>query len=199
MKWTNKGHEFDEIGNMLAQTEGIYIYGAGVIGRQIHAALAPLHCVKGFIDQNKALQNAQLLGSNVFAPEDFLRTPAKNDIVVIAIENRAITLLVQKRFICAGYRQGVNLFCADEFMRFYLGIYALNKHGKLYSSVAAAGVTSICNLRCKDCVSGVPYLKNAKHRDIQLVIDTVDDFFSVFDFVGELVLSGGEAGKIHYE
>ena len=35
MKWRNKGHEFDNIGEILKKIDNIYIYGAGEYGEQL--------------------------------------------------------------------------------------------------------------------------------------------------------------------
>ena len=35
MKWTNKGHQFDEIGKMLQNKRIFYIYGAGENGKHV--------------------------------------------------------------------------------------------------------------------------------------------------------------------
>ena len=34
MKWINKGHEFDEVGKRFENLKRIYLYGAGLYGKQ---------------------------------------------------------------------------------------------------------------------------------------------------------------------
>lgn len=48
MKWNNKGHEFDEIGQRFKVNKRVWIYGAGENGRDLFERLKFADCVEGF-------------------------------------------------------------------------------------------------------------------------------------------------------
>ena len=56
MRWKNKGHENDHFADKLVKQYGkmqkIYIFGAGVKGRELAATLEKYNCFAGYIDNS---------------------------------------------------------------------------------------------------------------------------------------------------
>lgn len=55
-----------------------------------------------------------------------------------------------------------------------------------------AMITSKCNLKCQNCGLYIPHYENPQHRSIELIIQDLDSYFKVIDYVSEFRLLGGE-------
>ena len=53
-------------------------------------------------------------------------------------------------------------------------------------------VTERCNLNCSHCNMFIPHYENPKHREVDVIINDIDLFFSKTDYVSILHLVGGE-------
>jgi len=54
-------------------------------------------------------------------------------------------------------------------------------------------ITTVCNLRCKDCVNGLPHIKNSRHLDVDAVIKHQDKLLSAVDSCVQLGIGAAEA------
>ncbi len=188
MKWKNKGHEFDEYRDIFKPGLKVYIYGAGEDGAEVFRSLGFADCVKGFIDNNKDLKI--YCGKPVETIIDFMKKQ-EEAIVIVAASNFNKPFMVNQ-LITMGYKEGVNLFRAEEFLRYYIGIYAMYSWDKLYFTSFSLTVTHKCNLNCKGCLAFVPLCKNPSHYDVRSFIESIDLLFKQVDFVGFFEMSGGE-------
>ena len=53
-------------------------------------------------------------------------------------------------------------------------------------------ITSLCSLKCKDCMMQIPYFKEYKTSDFETVKQTVDNYFATVDYVFDMDIVGGE-------
>ena len=82
-----------------------------------------------------------------------------------------------------------NIASINELLFFWGKIYL---GGKLSSTACNIILLTACNLKCKGCTQYVPYVKKSMYLDIGTVKVTIDNYFSIFDFVGNLMPVGGE-------
>lgn len=185
MKWLNKGHELDRLGEYFKTHPKVYIYGAGNAGLELKRLLAPLNCFAGFLDGNPAnkQENIVTLESLHDKQEDF--------IIVLASHSEAATAGMAK--MCAKNGFIHNVFPLITFTKTLLGPFALYAHNKLIIEELPYVITERCTLRCKNCSQSVPYNKNPHVRSLEEVKNDLELFFKYVDFVERFVVSGGEA------
>lgn len=64
--------------------------------------------------------------------------------------------------------------------------------GKVHIFQTDALVTERCNLNCTHCNMFIPHFENPKHRELDVMINDIDLFFSKVDYVSIFHLVGGE-------
>lgn len=196
MKWTNKGHQFDELGYFLAKP--LLIYGAGIRGIQFLEYMMGLKLdgnIEGFIDRNaadiKECRGLPVYGTNVILPE-------KSDkyILVVAFQTCKNVEMVCDRLTRAGYIKGRNYFLPENF-RFNLNdiffpVYAMYAVDKLILSSGCIIPSTVCNLNCRDCLNFTPYIRKFETRTLDSLEKDIDKFFDTIDYVARYQISGGE-------
>lgn len=193
MKWTNKGHEFDGIGENFIGKD-IYIYYANSQGAWLFNNIAFLGSVKGFIDKNERKQSSGFCGLPVISSAKLLELERDNNIVIVA-ENTEVDhpYGALNQLLRCGYKLGMNLFPMNIFLDFYLPIYSLYACNKLfYNSIMCFMTTTVCNLKCKACLVFTLHNKNMKHKTFEEAKKDLDLYFSCIDYTREFNLSGGE-------
>lgn len=193
MKWTNKGHQFDEIAKLFEGVQKIYIYGAGHIGAQICALMGFLGCATTFVDGDPAKQKNGCMGKPVISPQELVTRELDNSLVVVAVHNASASAAVRRMLVSNGLQEGLNLFDGNLFFPFYLSIFALYRFGILYFNRIGVFATERCTLRCKHCAVRIPYIENPKHMPASVMIESFDSLFAQADFVNNFFFSGGEA------
>ncbi|MDR0305572.1 MAG: 4Fe-4S cluster-binding domain-containing protein [Chitinispirillales bacterium] len=189
MKWANKGHEFDVIGEKFVNVDKIYIYGCGMRGKELAYKLSYCDCVTAFVDYKAANFPQGLMGKPVYSQQEFLSMNHENAIVIIAM---ADFVQVKKILIYAGFNEGTDLFDDKTFANVYLYIYYLYRFKKLYFDRMNLEVTNVCSLKCKHCVAYIPFLQHKGHVDYSDLIKDIDTIFNNFDFLNSFDLVGGE-------
>ncbi len=191
MKWKNKGHEFDIIGEKLKGKEKIYIYGAGELGESLLKKIQFVDCIAGFIDGDEEKQKKGFCGKPVEPIISFLKRKRGNHIVIVAA-NRENTYWFMKQLRASGYCEGEDLFEYASFADFYLPIYAAYIWNVIYVPSLCFITTTKCNLNCESCLNLTPYNKNKRHYDFEILKSDIDTFFECIDFIDLLHISGGE-------
>lgn len=190
MKWTNKSHEFDNIGKRFDGIDCIYLYGAGQVGTIVLNNISFLKCTIRFIDKNTKKQNTRYHGIPVISPYEFMeRSKLEKCIVVLTLNDN---YRLKTSLLCYGFIDGINLFEYHYFQNFFLPIYFLYQENKLIINRLGLGVTSKCTLKCKHCIAGIPGGNN-KHRKYSKIKSQIDLIFQAFDRIENFVISGGEA------
>lgn len=67
------------------------------------------------------------------------------------------------------------------------------EEGKCVINFISIDITTVCNLRCKNCVDYIPYLKEHRHYPITEIMNSIDRFFGAVDLVYCVSLGSGEA------
>lgn len=63
---------------------------------------------------------------------------------------------------------------------------------KLFTFDSNVILLTNCNLRCKACAALLPYVKHHRYNSVQSVIENLEQYFRIYDCVGEMILMGGE-------
>lgn len=201
MKWTNKGHEYDAIGSLLANKKHCYIYGAGWTGVNLLEMLLPLNDILNweyhFVDMNQYLQGQHKLGV-VIEPLESLEKADKDDsFVVICSGNDTKWNHWTYRTMCAvcqecGFEDSKNAFSYKYFLMKYLSVHLWYQHKLVYFWSLNIVPSTICNLNCKCCLNFNPYIKKHTTFELPQIMKSVDDLFSSIDLISRFQITGGE-------
>lgn len=191
MKWTNPGHQFDHLKDIiLEENVQYYIWGAAVGGKQFYEAYRKEIKIIGFIDGNPD-KEGQTIGDVKIHSQNVLDHCEENVCVLIATawKNEVLAQLSLK-----GFQKNVNCFLKDEFH----SLYSLYKYQKISHLTLVYPITQRCSLSCQHCVSFMPYYKNPQDIPKKIILKSFDLYFSKVDHVHNLTLTGGDA-MIHPE
>ena len=195
MKWTNKGHQFDDLGNLLRNKKRVYIYGAAQLGKNLFDLLnqcnAWLHWDICFVDANPDKQKCGYYGVKVLSPEEFFSLSAEEHFVVITA-SPANTAEITLNLMKAGYLPDVTVFPFEKFVNFYLPIHSIYQHDIVFVSSQNVIPSTVCNLNCRSCLNFNPYIKQHITDSLSELKKDIDTFFSVVDFIYRFQISGGE-------
>lgn len=196
MKWTNRGHEFDTVGEKIIQNfkehyEKIYLFGAGKIGHDIVSTIEKYHIFEGFIDNNTKKQKQEMLNRKVWSLEQYLENKERGWIVITASDGAES--VIKNQLIDSGLKEGTDFYSYADFITQIFPILSFYKFGLLYVDTAQISLTERCTLKCKNCAHGC-YAVGADSEDMRIdeVCDSADCFFRNVDWVREFVLIGGE-------
>lgn len=191
MKWTNKGHQFDGLIKKISPKTKIYVYGAGVNGRDLFERLQFINKVEAFIDNDIHKQETDYCGRPVMSLQDFFIIRKDEHIVIIAqsLEN---TVLAKNQLLGGGYQEGIDLFEYHSFIDFYLPVFTAYVWNRVYIPTVSMLMTTICNLDCKGCLNFTHENGNKQHYELDRLKMDADILFSKADFVGLFHLCGGE-------
>lgn len=129
MKWRNKGHEFDNIGEILKKIDNIYIYGAGKYGEQLGRLFQGVGASYTYIDRN---QKKAWNGKAPIQPTEInlKKILDENAIIILALGvNNSGTVL--KELELQGFSRKENIYFYAEWISYYIYIYAAYKLDKI--------------------------------------------------------------------
>lgn len=205
MKWTNPGHQLDELGQRYLQVKTLYLYGINPSSKTAYDCLVWLGVEKEFdvlfLEDESVLDT---LPEKVFCGRPVLgiHTQLGQDMAARGPEKAAVALLhfSQKDAQAAVEDAGCeNIFYLwnennrrDNFIQHFLCVWLMYKHGKLMSHWTDYNVTLRCNLNCKYCLNFNEYLKNPRDATFEEFKTHFDTVFSKFDYLYSLHISGGE-------
>lgn len=192
MKWTNKGHQFDQIGELFEDMDGVIVYGAGMYGKEVFDMLKSVGAICAFADGDENKQKNGYLGLRVLPPQSIKEfTKGKRYIIVVAASGTNGSIIL-KQLLTQGYVHGKNLFDFNSFINFYIYIMAVYKYNKCIMTQCAPMGVYQCTLRCKNCVGSFPYFKNKKNVSFQSIKRDVDIMFSKIDYIRYMGIGCGE-------
>lgn len=198
MKWTNKGHELDEIGNRLKSIKRIYVYGAGniIYAKDIITLFQGVYTEHlpevVFIDRDEEKQKTTILEKEVISPETFFNSNEQKDEHIILVGTTNYRGEVFDIFKAKGYKVDFDIFDMFDFMYYYLMIYFAYAKDMLYSPSFSVIVTTVCNLNCEYCLNFTNDIKNHRVKSFDEVKGDIDAIFNKFDYVDFIHISGGE-------
>lgn len=185
MQWKKKGHEYDELAEVICteQKNDYYIWGAGTFGISFVEFFSDKINIVGFIDSNGEKQGKECCGLPVYAP-DYLKKH-RGYVLVSAGWTREIFSELKEM----GYEKNKDCFHIDEFT----SIYMFYRENQVCLSDITYCITQYCTLKCKNCASFIPRIKQPKHIPMQEIADDFTAFFEWTDKVNVLGLVGGDA------
>lgn len=196
MKWTNKGHELDDIAEEVMQNferhnRKIFLFGAGNIGNDIRLIMKKYHIFGGFIDNNPEKQKNGFKGEKVLSLNQYLENDEKGLIVVSMAGSIAKEVI--KELSGLDLENGTDFFYYMDFMGSIFPILSFYQYGLLYVDTVQISLTERCTLKCKKCAHGC-HMVSADSQDMELEVayESADKFFAAIDWVGEFTLIGGE-------
>lgn len=195
MKWINKGFEFEKIAEKLIdlfeRKKTCYIFGAGIMGKELFPVLKYFDCFSGFIDNDINKQRDGYCTEKVISFQDFLRKENKETIVIAASDKN--TILIRNQLENCNLMHGIDFFEYGEFVNEIFPIVATYYYQKVFVNIAQITLTERCTLKCRKCAHAC-YAIDASAQDMMLeeVYRSADIFFSKVDYIREFVLIGGE-------
>jgi len=205
MKWSNKGHEFDEQGRFLSGIKTVYLWGAWDNGKTHNDRFIWLGIEKDFkiifVDSSIEKQKHQFCGRLVISPSDFISEFRDDGTMVLLIT------LTRKKALYDIYTdwdfesnaeiiQGKNCFASTEnraqILREFFSVLMMYRYNKLFSTIQDVIATTKCTLNCNRCLNYTMLNKNKRHFPIDELKSDVNTLFSKVDYVDMLNISGGE-------
>lgn len=194
MKWKNKGHEYDEIGNILMKKRAIFLYGAMPVAQELIELMnwmRPWVSLDIYVvDRDPQKQKMGLGDYPIFSPEQFFNMK-KEDYFVIICTSAAVELEIQK-LLKQKLEDKILVFSHTSFLNKYLSIYLLYAHNKIFFSSENMLPSTVCNLNCRDCLNFTPYIKTHHVASLDELKKNVDLFFRAVDFIYLFQITGGE-------
>jgi hypothetical protein len=198
MKWTNREHQTDDIGEHLKNIEQIYIWG---MGRNGLACLEFLGWLKEFadftvipIDSDKTKHGTFVNGCVIREPQTLFDeynhvtsvvcvSPTASDGIMRCLEENGI---VNRFTWISKYNTRTN------FIQNFIGIWLLHKHNKLIHHWAEFITSNKCNLNCRGCLNFTSHITRYWEASFDDFKKHVDVFFSKYDYAFAFHFSGGE-------
>lgn len=181
MKWTSRGHEYDAYWNEIREIRSVYLFGAGLVGKSVKHLLQGKLEIIGFIDNDESKQGRMIEGLPVFRSDEVKYDGHTAVVVTLSPEMAGAVLFDLKE---------KGIFAYD--MHTFLPVYFMYARKELVITSLSYLPTTACNLRCKNCLNFVPYLKKQTFRDISRLKADVDLLFSKVDYILLFHISGGE-------
>ena len=188
MKWNNRGHEFDEVYENIRSCQGFYLFGAGHDGAMVQDILLSRYQtipVLGFLDNDESKQGGIFKGMPVYAPQKALLSEGAGIIVSFASE---MTGEIDRQLSEMGLVLGKDFWHYEEFLS-VVAAYAYDEW--FVPSISFIPITA-CNLRCEACLNFTTYCSRFEVRPLEEVKADLDLFFAHIDYIGLLLISGGE-------
>lgn len=193
MKWENKGHELDEFADKLLHgySNNIYVFGAGIFGRELYFLLKKYGCFGGFIDNSKVKQKEGYLGERVISLDEYLENIHGCWIVVAA--SQVNMNLISKQLREREMILSRDYFLHDDFKNRIFPVISTYYYGKSFVPLAQISLTERCTLKCKKCAHACFAVdSNVDDMPIEMVYKSADSLFEKIDCIHEFVLIGGE-------
>lgn len=187
MKWTRKGHQFDEAAEIICnKNTEYYIWGAGETGNRFLEKNKNLFKIKGIIDSNKDLIGERIEDFEIVSPD--ILDKEKNIKIIITVFSPACIEEITERLEIYDKRLNVDYFYFTLFERVY-NFYSENKLKLAQTDIM---ITNICTLSCEKCLLQMPLIKKKKMYNLEELKINIDKFFKYVDYVDELHIVGGE-------
>lgn len=187
MKWTNKGHQYDMLGEKISSMDKenrvFYIWGAGTFGISFFELFYKRIKIEGFIDSDVQKQGTNVCGVLVHSPE-FLKEKQ-----VYVLVSAGWTKDIYGKLDEYGYKKGQNYMHIDDFT----SLYYWYKYKKVYFSDITYRITEKCSLRCEKCNAFAPMIQNPINIPREKILEHFEQFFRYVDKVNVLGLAGGDA------
>ncbi len=137
----------------------------------------------------RAETGAVLQGGIEVLPYESLENELKGEIKQKFIITAGGEYYSEIKNVLIGYGVEESHMCSlHEILIFWGGHYSK----KMMASACNVFLLTNCNLKCKGCSQFTPYIVKHRYNSADSVKESLDHFFSVYDYVKDLVLVGGE-------
>lgn len=195
MKWNNKGHQFFHMENIIKKThidEGLYLFGAGLIGCDVAKKLKKTGLIKAFVDNDRNKQGTVNDGIEVISFERYQEYHFPGFMIICASEKNRT--MIEKQLMESGMKEGEDFIYCKEFIQKrmipYCYFFAVDM---IYMPLIQISLTERCTLRCRKCAHACNLVeKNRTDLSFEDVKKSSDELFRLVDFCDEFVLIGGE-------
>ena len=189
MKWTNPGHEYDNLAKRIHSINKVYVYSTDYkdsqyyilikLGLQVAFVLAPLEKKKSTMD--------------CLTLEEFISLPRENHILLLSKYRPNFHEAIQC-IESQGYKRDYDYFIIypDTRINKFLELYLLYNHNFLIIPSLSLISTTVCNLNCHACLNFTQYNKKRRHMPLEQLCKSVDILFNHVDYVDLFHISGGE-------
>ncbi len=185
MKWTNKGHEYDDMYQKIIAKDSFYLFGAGDFGNLFYEIFDNKLPFIAYIDNDKKKQGTVINGLNCISLED-AKLDEKHAIILTMSQFARVATIEQLK--AKGLKRNEDFFIIEEF----LSVYFSYKYEKVYMTAISFLPSTICNLNCKNCLNFNPFAKEFYVRKLEDLKHDVDLFFKCVDKIMLFHVSGGE-------
>lgn len=185
MKWTNKGHQFDDMYSHIETKKSFYLFGAGDYGHQFYNVIKDEISIIGYIDNSDKKQGTLINGIMCYSLDE-VEVNEKTGVIVTMSQIARVNPIEQ--LIASGYKKNEDFFIIEEF----LSVYYVYKYNKVYFSSISFLPSTACNLNCRYCLNFNPFAKKFYVREWDDLRKDIDLFFSCVDRIMLFHVSGGE-------
>jgi hypothetical protein len=198
MKWTNRGHQLDDIGKKYLKIEHLYIWGAGHNGAKIIEDLRWLGVDRDFdikfVDSSEDKWGCSHCGFAVISPENFSTVYDSENSILVASNSEIDHMLKDNHLLYFRYITDSHneYFLNDFFIKDFLCIYMMYKHNKFLVHFMDWISTTVCNLNCENCLNFTPYIKKQQHFSFNDFKSDIDTLFKKVDYIYSFHFSGGD-------
>lgn len=205
MKWTNRGHELDEIGTKFIFKKRLFIWGIGEFGKRAIGLLNWLKIEEDLslfiVDSDSSLHETQYENIKIISPDVFFENYNEiTDVLTFSSENvfqlvkeDGKYIIPDEFFICYAEK-----LPNSDFARMFLMIFLMYKRKELLSFHTNYIITTRCNLNCKGCLNFNEYIQRPADETFENFKKHIDTVFSKFDYLASFHFSGGEV-MLHSE
>lgn len=185
MKWTNKGHEYDDMYMNITKKKVFYMFGAGDYGKQFKNMFEHEIELAGYIDNDSNKQGTLINGLPCYKFDEIKITDKS---AVILTMSQIARIKAVEQLENAGYKKNEDYFIIEEF----ISVYYVYKYNKVYFSSVSFLPSTVCNLKCRHCLNFNPFAKKFYVRTWEDIVRDIDLFFSRVDYIMLFHISGGE-------
>lgn len=204
MKWTNPGHQLDDLGARYLKVKNLYLYGTDESAKQAYEFLCWLGVAEefeiSFVVDRAALgrkRQGTFCGKRVIPFQTILckevqKSPGTAAVALLWSGQSAERELLEQAHVNNIFYLSHSHNRRDNFIQNFICIWLMYKHGKLLSHWTNYLVTMRCNLNCKHCLNFNEFLESPQDITFENAKEHFDTVFSKFDYLYSLHLCGGE-------
>lgn len=169
----------------------LYIWGAGIVGKELQTILSLFGCFEGFIDNDAAKQAHGWNDARVYSLDQYLALQA-GGVILVAVSDKNVKPICEQ-LEKAGLVENKDYYLADHYINDVFPMKVYESIKELMIPLVQISVTERCALKCEKCAHAcynVPM--NQEDLSMEDVMESADCFFERVDKAGEFVLIGGE-------
>jgi len=190
MRWTNKGHEFDdmyaEYSKIFSCSKKVYVFGAGKKGKFYGNILHYFNILEGYIDNYKSSEVC--CGYKINSLKEY----KKDRTVIVCVSDKYIPE-ISRQLIEMGLKEKRDFWYCEDFFSDILPITLLYERNVLFIKMIQLSLTERCTLKCKKCAHACNYVPiNSKDISLTDIKYSIDSFFGSVDFTYYFLIIGGE-------